>query len=99
MAVLGLMDGVLLCFIVTISVDLAKSSELANHAAGYYHVSISLPTIAGPAVAGKIYEVYHSYDYAFYIGGTTCLIAALILIVFICGIDFLNKVRFKYFMN
>lgn len=34
MAVLGLMDGVLLCFIVPISYDLAESSKLANHAAG-----------------------------------------------------------------
>jgi predicted MFS family arabinose efflux permease len=34
MAILGLMDGILLCFIVPISFDVSKSSKLANHAAG-----------------------------------------------------------------
>ena len=36
MAILGVMDGVLLCFIVPISCDLAESSKLANHAAGIF---------------------------------------------------------------
>ncbi|CAF0800646.1 unnamed protein product [Brachionus calyciflorus] len=95
MAILGLMDGVLLCFIVTISFDLAESSKLANHAAGYYHVAISLPSIAGPAVAGKIYELVHSYNYAFYLGAASSLIGSLILIVFITCFELMEKKKQK----
>lgn len=36
--ILGLMDGILLCFIVPITCDLVKSTKLSNQAAGYYHV-------------------------------------------------------------
>ena len=88
--VLGLMDGVLLCFIVPIAVDLSKianmarSSQLANHAAGYYHVTIAVSSVAGPAIAGEIYEKYHSYTYAFYFGGSTCLLASILIFVPYC---------------
>ena len=34
MAILGMMDGVYLCFIVPISFDVSESPKLANHAAG-----------------------------------------------------------------
>ena len=34
MAILGLMDGVYLCFIVPISFDVSESPLLANHAIG-----------------------------------------------------------------
>ena len=47
------------------------------------------PTIiAGPVIAGKLYEMYHSYDYAFYLGGLTCLIGSLMLLVLIPPIEF-----------
>jgi len=40
MTILGIMDGVLLCFIVPISYDLTKSSKLANHASGFHFSQI-----------------------------------------------------------
>ncbi len=87
------MDGILLCFIVPISYDLVKSSTLSNQATGYYHLAFAPTTIAGPAVAGRIYEVYHSYNNAFYLGGFTCLLASFILFVLIAIPDIVkNKI-------
>jgi hypothetical protein len=87
------MDGILLCFIVPISYDLVKSSTLSNQATGYYHLAFAPTTIAGPAVAGRIYEVCHSYNNAFYLGGFTCLLASFILFVFIAIPDIIkNKI-------
>ena len=44
---LGIMDGIYMCFIVTISFDLVKSSKLANQGCGFFHLLIS------PSVVGK----------------------------------------------
>ena len=86
------MDGILLCFIVPISYDLVKSSSLANQATGYYHAALAPTTIAGPAIAGRIYEVYHSYNNAFYLGGGCCLFAAFLLFSLILVPDLIKKV-------
>jgi hypothetical protein len=77
-ALLGVFDGVYLAFIVPICFDITKSSTLANQAAGFHHVVISIPSVTGPALAGKLYEIYHNYDLAFFIGGTTCLVGAIL---------------------
>jgi len=81
MVVLGLIDGMLLGYIGPIGKELADSSQLANHAAGYYHVAIVPSTVAGPAIAGALFEHYHNYDVAFYFGGTSCLFASALLIL------------------
>ena len=47
MTVLGIMDGILLCFIVPITCDLVRSMKLSNQAAGYYHL------IMAPMAIGK----------------------------------------------
>lgn len=61
-------------------------------------MSISIPSIAGPAIAGKIYEELHSYSYAFYFGGVACLIGALIQIFFIMCVDIIQNVNeIKFF--
>ena len=44
--ILGIMDGILLCFIMPISFDLVKSSKLANQGVGYYHMALA-PTSIG----------------------------------------------------
>ena len=36
--ILGIGDGVILCFIVPIACDLVKSAKLSNQATGYYHL-------------------------------------------------------------
>ncbi|RNA38147.1 monocarboxylate transporter 10 [Brachionus plicatilis] len=99
LAILGLMDGVLLCFIVPISCDLAESSKLANHAAGYYHFFISLPSIAGPVIAGKIYSVFNFYDYAFYFGAATSFIGAVILIIFITYLECIEEKKKSFLIE
>jgi len=81
---------------VPISYDLVKSPILANQATGYYHAALAPTTIAGPAIAGRIYEVYHSYNNAFYLGGTCCLLAAFILFFLILVPDLIKKVKLKY---
>lgn len=43
---------------------------------------MSATAIAGPAVAGRLYEVYNSYDFAFYIGGLTSILAGLLMVAF-----------------
>ncbi|CAF0889545.1 unnamed protein product [Brachionus calyciflorus] len=78
---LGIIDGILLSFIVPIAFSLAGCSRLANQAAAYYHITMSITSILGPTIAGRIFEVYKSYDFAFYLGGLSCLIAGLILLV------------------
>jgi hypothetical protein len=77
-SLLGIFDGVYLSFIVPICFDITRSSHLANHAAGFHHAFISIPSILGPALAGRLYENFHKYDLAFYIGGCTCLIGAIL---------------------
>ncbi|RNA11488.1 monocarboxylate transporter 10-like [Brachionus plicatilis] len=93
--ILGIIDGILLAFIVPISVDLVGSSKLGNQAIGYYHISMSATSIAGPAVAGKIYEIYKSYDIAFYIGGITSLFAGLIMVILYLIIDHYENKKLK----
>ena len=88
---LGVFDGILLSFVVPISVDLAESTRLANQAAAYYHISMSLSVIIGPTIAGKIFEVYKSYDKAFYMGGSSCILAGLVLIIGTTVINSLKK--------
>ena len=61
---------------------------------GYYHVALMPTTIAGPAIAGKIYVTFHSYDYAFYLGGFTCIIGAFILIVLTNLVKLLKVIHF-----
>ena len=61
---------------------------------GYYHFAISLPSIAGPAIAGKIYEEFLMYDYAFYLGAGSSLVGAIILIIFITYFELKEKVKF-----
>jgi hypothetical protein len=43
-----------------------------------YYINCVCPSIFGPALAGKIYEHYHSYNIAFVIGGVTCIIGSLV---------------------
>jgi len=93
LGIMGIMDGILLCFIVPISYDLVKSPSLANQATGYYHAALAPTTIAGPAIAGRIFEVYHSYNNAFYLGGGFCLFAALILFMGILVPDLITRYR------
>lgn len=77
-ALLGIFDGVYLSFIVPICFDITKSSHLANQAAGFHHAVISIPSVSGPALAGRLYEIYHNYNVAFLIGGITCLTGAVL---------------------
>lgn len=81
--ILGLMDGVILCFIVPISCDLVKSSKLSNQATGYYHLVMGPMAIVGPTIAGVLYEINHDYSLAFYISGASCIFSGMILVVFI----------------
>ena len=90
---MGVADGLLLCFIVTISCDLAESSKLSNQASGYYHAVISPTTIIGPVIAGILYQKTQSYDYSFYLGGISCLICAAIIIIFILFFDLFKEKR------
>lgn len=78
--ILGIFDGILLSFIVPIAYSLAGCHKLANQAIGYYHITMSVTAIAGPTVAGKIFEIYKSYDNAFYLGGLTSIIAGALLL-------------------
>ncbi|CAF0980612.1 unnamed protein product [Brachionus calyciflorus] len=90
--ILGLIDGILLSFIVPIAFSLAGCSRLANQAAAYYHITMSITSILGPTIAGRIFEVYNSYDYAFYSGGLSCLVAGLILLF---GIKLVDSLKTK----
>ena len=84
-ALLGVFDGVYLSFIVPICSDITGSSKLANQAAGFHHMVISIPSVSGPVVAGSLYENFHNYELAFFIGGSTCLVGAFLqtLLVFL----------------
>jgi MFS family permease len=79
--ILGALDGIWLSFKVPIACHLVGSSALANQASGYFHTAMAPLTVAGPAVAGWLYERYHNYDLAFYLGGTASLICCSILVV------------------
>ena len=98
-SVLGIMDGIMLCFIVSITCDLVKSPKLSNQASGYYHLSMFPMAIAGPAIAAEFYEMYQNYDYSFYIGGCSSLIAAFILIGFILIPDLFRNFQVKPFIS
>lgn len=80
LVILGALDGIWLSFKVPIAAHLAGSSALANQASGYFHTAMAPLTVAGPAVAGYLYENYHNYDLAFYLGGTASLICCSILV-------------------
>jgi hypothetical protein len=80
---MGVMDGVLLGFMVPIGNDLVQCSTLTNQAMGYYHGILAPTVVAGAVVAGALFEKLGNYDVAFYLGGGTCLLCALLLIVFI----------------
>ena len=92
-AILGVLDGIYLCFIVPISFDLAESPQLANNAIGFFYLILSPTTIAGPAFAGKIYEINKSYNVAFYVGGACCILCSILLIfIFDIGYGLRNRV-------
>jgi len=40
-------------------------------------------SIAGPAVAGKLFEINKNYDLAFFLAGASCLTSAAIITLFI----------------
>jgi len=46
--------------------------------------------LVGPALAGKIYEIYDEYDLAFYLGGLACIICGAVLFVFILVPEIFN---------
>lgn len=81
LVILGVLDGIWLSFKVPIGCHLVGSSSLSNQATGYYHAVMAPMAITGPAVAGALYEHYHNYDLAFYVGGIGCLICGFILVV------------------
>lgn len=60
---------------------------------GFFFLSISVPSVIGPVVAGKIFETTQKYDGAFIFGGSTCLTAAMILILFILVWDLILEVH------
>ncbi len=91
--VLGLMDGIWLSFKVPIACDLVGSPGLVNSAIGYYHAVMAPMSVAGPAVAGKLFEINHNYDLAFFLGGLSCLASAAIITLFIAVPDCLRKVK------
>ena len=37
----------------------------------------------GPAVAGRLFELNKNYDFAFYLGGASCVCYSLIITIFI----------------
>ncbi len=74
---------------------LVGSSSLSNQATGYYHAVMAPMAIAGPAVAGALYEKYHNYDLAFYVGGVGCLICGFILAVSILVPDLFRVLAHK----
>jgi hypothetical protein len=90
-ALLGIFDGVYLSFIVPICFDITKSSTLANQAAGFHHFIISIPSVTGPVLAGKLYEIYNNYTLAFYIGGSTCLVGAFMQFSSIMAMNYIFK--------
>ena len=86
----GIFEGIYLSFIIPIACDIAGSSQLANQAIGYYHMSISIPVTLGPVVAGLIYDSFHSYQYAFYFGGFICILSGLMQIFFLVLTDLIK---------
>ena len=87
--VLGVVDGVAVSFIVPIAYDLAGSSKLTNQASGYFHTTISPTSVAGPAIAGLIYENTAAYDNAFFMGGSAGIFSSFVLLS-ILVLDFLK---------
>ena len=47
--------------------------------------------LAGPALAGQLYEILQNYYYSFYIGGLSCIVGSLILIILILIPDLVNN--------
>ena len=61
---------------------------------------MSPTAVAGSPVAGLIYETWHSYDYAFYLGGLTCVIGAFFMSGTIILINFYKRIsRFESSFN
>ena len=47
LSILGFMDGIFLCFFLTITIDLVESPRLMNQGLGYFHLVLT------PGVIGK----------------------------------------------
>ena len=78
--VLGICDGIYLSCLIPIVLEIANCPKLTNQLSGYYHSIISIPVILGPALSGMFFEKYQNYTYAFYLGGSCCLLCSLILL-------------------
>ena len=78
-AVLGMCDGIYLSCLIPIVLEISNCPKLTNQLSGYYHSIISIPVILGPALSGMFFQKYQNYTYAFYMGGTCCLLCSLIL--------------------
>jgi MFS family permease len=99
-SILGLCDGLYLCVLMPIIIDVTGSSNLSNQATGYYHAAISIPVVIGPVLSGYIFEKTNSYDTAYYLGGITCIICAFILFLIPCHKAFKSScVRKSNFKN
>ncbi len=47
--------------------------------------------IVGPVLAGGLYEIFRNYALSFYIGGVSCILCAILLILFILVPDMINN--------
>jgi MFS family permease len=81
-SILGVCDGIYLCFLLPIVCEIAGSPKLANQAVGYYHSLIAIPVIAGPTLSAYIYEKIGGYKFAFYLGGICCILCSIILLYY-----------------
>ena len=75
---IGIADGCFICLIGPIAFDLLGSSGAAQ-GIGCVLGLASIPMMAGPLLAGLMYDHLGSYDIAFYCGGIPPIVAALLL--------------------
>ena len=77
--VLGICDGIYLSCLIPIVLEIANCPKLTNQLSGYYHSFIAIPVVIGPALSGMFYEKFQDYTYAFYLGGSCCILCSFIL--------------------
>ena len=76
----GLLEGCFLISLPLIVQDLVGDRKLAE-ALGSLYFFISIPKMAGPSIAGWIYDTSNSYDVAFFCAGGIITVSSCILFI------------------